>query len=134
MSMFFTTLFEISINRLQLTAQFAYMYAFQIHYGLFILDLRQISTTFAMPVVQNVEDSHPRRFPLIIRKGRNSLSMMCSHKDNVKKFFTTCNDAFLSNLQSQTLTRPTILVCVLYEYAFGCVWFCVALVLYTFLI
>jgi len=54
-----------------------------------------------MKTVQNlVEGEAKMNFPAIIRKGRNTLSMLCGHKDNIKKFFTTCNDAFLSQLEA----------------------------------
>ncbi|CAL1133685.1 unnamed protein product [Cladocopium goreaui] len=70
---------------------------------------KQISQLFEMRVVTNLEedDKDKQRFPVIIRKGRNSLSMMCGHKEPTKKFFTTCNTSFVNQLQTQSLTRPT---------------------------
>ena len=75
------------------------------------VELRQINAAYPMKTVQNlVEGEAKMNFPVIIRKGRNTLSMLCGHKDNIKKFFTTCNDAFLSQLEAHALTRPTNLV------------------------
>lgn len=62
---------------------------------------KQINAAYPMKTVQNlVEGEAKMNFPAIIRKGRNTLSMLCGHKDNIKKFFTTCNDAFLSQLEA----------------------------------
>ena len=77
-------------------------------------DLRQINATWPMVVTQNIcghEDAAD--YPCIVRKGRNTLSMLCGHKDNIKNFFQTCNDAFLEQLQTIALNRPTYLVFVL---------------------
>ena len=76
-----------------------------------ISTLRQINAAFPMRTVQNLEPDAKMNFPVVIRKGRNTLSMVCGHKDGIKKFFTTCNDAFLSQLEAHTLTRPTNPVC-----------------------
>jgi hypothetical protein len=64
-----------------------------------------------MRVVQNAGDKEQSRYPLIIRKGRNTQSMMCGNKPDIKKFFTICNEAFKEQLEKNKLTRPTILTC-----------------------
>ena len=61
-----------------------------------------------MKVVQNIDAEVDKpAYPLVIRKGRNTLAMMCGHKDSHKKFFDTCHDAFIRQLERNSLTRPS---------------------------
>ena len=86
---------------------------FQLTYILF--DLRQVTSNYPMKVVQNIDAAVDcPEFPLVLRKGRNTLAMMCGHKDSIKKFFDTCHEAFTRQLERNSLTRPSSLaLCLL---------------------
>ena len=73
-----------------------------------LFDLRQATSNHPMKVTQNLDGAADTpECPVIIRKGRNTLAMVCGHKDPIKKFFDTCNDAFTRQLERNSLTRPS---------------------------